>query len=66
MIEANVIRYSKSFLDSMSKGGWDLSKVNYDDLRNSLSSKEYVQFPKLFEIKKPGVKLGRESLSLSG
>merc|ERR1712226_117966 len=30
MIEANVIRYSKSFLDSMNKGGWDLSKVNYD------------------------------------
>jgi F-type H+-transporting ATPase subunit beta len=35
MIEAGVIDYGKEFLKDMEKGGWDLSKVDYDALRNS-------------------------------
>ncbi len=35
MIEAGVINYGKEFLKDMEKGGWDLSKVDYDALKNS-------------------------------
>jgi len=35
MIEAGVIDYGKEFLKDMEKGGWDLSKVDYDALKNS-------------------------------
>lgn len=35
MIEAGVINYGKDFTESMEKGGWDLSKVNTNDLADS-------------------------------
>lgn len=35
MIESNVIRYGSEFLEDMEKGGWDLSKVNREELKNS-------------------------------
>ncbi len=35
MIEAGVINYGKEFLKDMEKGGWDLSKVDYDALKDS-------------------------------
>ena len=35
MLEAGVISYGKEFLESMEKGGWDLSKVDMDALKQS-------------------------------
>src|SRR5512138_1695879 len=35
MIEAGVISYGKDFLDSMKKGGWDLSSVDQNALKES-------------------------------
>lgn len=35
MIESGVIRYGEEFKKSMEAGGWDLSKVNYEELRKS-------------------------------
>ena len=35
MIEAGVINYGKEFLKDMEKGGWDLSKVDYEALKDS-------------------------------
>lgn len=35
MIESGVIKYGEAFLQSMKAGGWDLSKVDYDELKNS-------------------------------
>lgn len=35
MLEAGVITYGKEFLDSMKKGGWDLSKVDMNALKES-------------------------------
>lgn len=35
MIESNVIRYGDKFKESMEKGGWDLSLVNPDELKES-------------------------------
>ena len=35
MLEAGVIDYGKEFLEDMEKGGWDLSKVDYDALKKS-------------------------------
>jgi F-type H+/Na+-transporting ATPase subunit beta len=35
MLEAGVISYGKEFLESMEKGGWDLSKVSLDALKES-------------------------------
>ncbi len=35
MIESGIIKYGDEFLHSMEKGGWDLSKVNKEDLRDS-------------------------------
>ncbi len=35
MLEAGVIDYGKEFLEDMEKGGWDLSKVDYEAIRNS-------------------------------
>ena len=35
MIEAGVINYGKEFVESMEKGGWDLSKVKPEDLAES-------------------------------
>ncbi len=35
MIEAEIVDYGKDFKESMEKGGWDLSKVNPENLKNS-------------------------------
>lgn len=35
MIEAGIMKYGDSFKHSMEEGGWDLGKVNMDDLRES-------------------------------
>lgn len=35
MLEAGIIRYGDEFMHSMEKGGWDLSKVSHEDLKNS-------------------------------
>ena len=35
MIEANIIRYGEEFKKSMEEGGWDLSKVNPEELKES-------------------------------
>lgn len=35
MLEAGVINYGEAFLKDMEEGGWDLSKVDYDALKNS-------------------------------
>ncbi|MBS0012122.1 MAG: F0F1 ATP synthase subunit beta [Bacteroidales bacterium] len=35
MLEAGVINYGSEFLKDMEKGGWDLSKVDYDALKES-------------------------------
>jgi F-type H+/Na+-transporting ATPase subunit beta len=35
MLEAGIIRYGDNFMHSMEKGGWDLSKVDYNKLKES-------------------------------
>jgi F-type H+/Na+-transporting ATPase subunit beta len=35
MIEANIVRYGEGFKHSMEEGGWDLSKVDSEELKNS-------------------------------
>jgi F-type H+-transporting ATPase subunit beta len=35
MIEAGIIKYGEAFKHSMEEGGWDLSKVDYDSLKDS-------------------------------
>jgi F-type H+/Na+-transporting ATPase subunit beta len=35
MIEAGIIRYGEKFKHSMEAGGWDLSSVDYDELKES-------------------------------
>ena len=35
MIEANIVRYGKEFKESMEAGGWDLSKIDMDELLKS-------------------------------
>ncbi len=35
MLEAGIINYGKEFMESMEKGGWDLSKVSTEDLEQS-------------------------------
>ncbi len=35
MLEAGIIRYGDAFMESMEAGGWDLSKVDYEELENS-------------------------------
>ncbi len=35
MIEAGIIKYGEEFKESMEEGGWDLSKVNMDELKES-------------------------------
>ncbi len=35
MIESDVIRYGKAFKDNMEAGGWDLSLVDQEELKNS-------------------------------
>jgi len=43
MIESGVIRYGKEFLEDMEKGGWDLSKVNREELLQSQATLVFGQ-----------------------
>jgi F-type H+-transporting ATPase subunit beta len=43
MIEANVIRYGEAFKNSMEKGGWDLTKVDYETLKKSQATLVFGQ-----------------------
>ncbi len=38
MIEAGIIKYGDEFLHSMEEGGWDLSKVNLEQMKESKAS----------------------------
>jgi len=43
MIESNVINYGKEFKESMEKGDWDLSKVDYEALASSQATLVFGQ-----------------------
>lgn len=43
MIESGVIKYGKEFVKSMEEGGWDLSKVDYDELQQSQATLVFGQ-----------------------
>lgn len=43
LLESGVIRYGDEFVKSMNAGGWDLSKVNYDELDKSLATLVFGQ-----------------------
>src|SRR6218665_1858069 len=43
MIESNVIRYGEDFKHSMEKGGWDLSKVDLNELAKSQATLVFGQ-----------------------
>jgi F-type H+/Na+-transporting ATPase subunit beta len=43
MIESNVVRYGADFKHSMEKGGWDLSKVNMEELSKSQATLVFGQ-----------------------
>jgi F-type H+-transporting ATPase subunit beta len=43
MIESGVIRYGKEFMDDMEKGGWDLSKVDRNELLKSQATLVFGQ-----------------------
>lgn len=43
MIESGVIKYGKEFNKSMEEGGWDLSKVDYDELTQSQATLVFGQ-----------------------
>jgi len=43
MIESGVIRYGKEFLEDMEKGGWDLSKVDLEELAKSQATLVFGQ-----------------------
>ena len=58
MIESGVIRYGEAFKESMEKGDWDLSKVDYNELEKSQVSLIFGQMNE-----PPGA---RQSVALSG
>ena len=58
MIESGVIRYGDEFLESMEKGHWDLSKVDYDEVEKSQVAMVFGQMNE-----PPGA---RSSVALSG
>jgi F-type H+-transporting ATPase subunit beta len=58
MIESGVIRYGKEFKESMERGDWDLSKVDYDELAKSQATLVFGQMNE-----PPGA---RSSVALSG
>lgn len=58
MIESGIIHYGKDFEESMERGEWDLSKVDYDELDKSQVSLIYGQMNE-----PPGA---RASVALSG
>lgn len=43
MIESGVIRYGEKFIESMEKGGWDLSQVDLDELSKSQATLVFGQ-----------------------
>ncbi|MEZ4943846.1 MAG: F0F1 ATP synthase subunit beta [Saprospiraceae bacterium] len=43
MIESNVIKYGKDFIHSMEEGGWDLSKVDKNELKKSQATLVFGQ-----------------------
>ncbi|MCQ2083367.1 MAG: F0F1 ATP synthase subunit beta [Bacteroidaceae bacterium] len=58
MIESGVIRYGDAFKESMAKGEWDLSKVDYNEVAKSQATLVYGQMNE-----PPGA---RQSVALSG
>ena len=58
MIESGVIRYGEAFKESMEKGHWDLSKVDYEEVEKSQVSLVFGQMNE-----PPGA---RASVALSG
>lgn len=58
MIESNVIRYGDEFKKNMQDGGWDLSKIDYNELAQSQATLVYGQMNE-----PPGA---RASVALSG
>ena len=58
MIESGVIRYGEAFKESMEKGDWDLSKVDYNEVAKSQVSLIFGQMNE-----PPGA---RQSVALSG
>lgn len=58
MIESGVVRYGEAFKESMAKGEWDLSKVDYDEVAKSQATLVYGQMNE-----PPGA---RSSVALSG
>ncbi len=43
MLESGVIRYGKEFMEDMEKGGWDLSKVDQEELEKSQATLVFGQ-----------------------
>lgn len=43
MLESGVIRYGKAFMESMEHGGWDLNKVDKEELRKSQATLVFGQ-----------------------
>jgi F-type H+-transporting ATPase subunit beta len=43
MIESKVIKYGDKFIESMEKGGWDLSKVDMEELKKSQATLVFGQ-----------------------
>jgi F-type H+-transporting ATPase subunit beta len=58
MIESGVIRYGEAFKESMERGEWDLSKIDYDELAKSQATLVFGQMNE-----PPGA---RSSVALSG
>jgi F-type H+-transporting ATPase subunit beta len=58
MISSDVIRYGKAFKESMEKGHWDLSKIDYEELAKSQATLVFGQMNE-----PPGA---RASVALSG
>ena len=47
MIESGVIRYGKEFEKSLHEGGWDVSKVDTDELAKSQATLVFGQMKSL-------------------
>lgn len=58
MIESGVIRYGKAFEEAMERGEWDLSKIDYEELKKSQATLIFGQMNE-----PPGA---RASVALSG
>jgi F-type H+-transporting ATPase subunit beta len=58
MIESGVIRYGEEFKKSLEEGNWDLSKIDYDEVKKSQATLVYGQMSE-----PPGA---RASVALSG